>query len=658
MHRLLTRAKKEGAKARNWLRLAGGLASLLLGSGAAWAQGPPLPLARVAVMRDSISRLLATDLRPDTLRVSRLNTLAFALRTNEAPLAQRLARQALALAQQLNFKRGLVEAHFNLGYNYRVRSQYDSAIYHSRQALAWAIRTRNRYTQTRAYYNLARIYLEQGDYAAALGPSLDGLALARTLHSPRVALFQLVLAGRIELVLGEYAAARSYVAEARHLVPAAHDLLGNGYVYQALGDISCQQGQWLAAHRYYTQTVANYRLVYNARGLLPIEINLADMTDRLGNHRAARRAATGLLQRARTTGTPEQVAQAALVLARTWLPAQPDSAHRYATLSLRAARPHHLRPEARDAAQVLARASDQLGQSHTAYRYQVLAGAYADSLSGEDARRRLAAVQARAVRSRAQMQLDLLRQQVRVRSQQQELERLRHRQLVAGLAALGGVALAVGIALLRSYRRAAARRLLALRTRIAADLHDEVGGMLTQIIMQSTLVRDGTLASTQQQAYLDQVVEASRRAARQLRDAVWSIDARHDSMDSLLQRLRDYAHETLPPTGLDLEFAIEAKTERLAVPLATRQALYAIYQEALHNVVKHAHARRVWVRVALVSTQLELEVRDDGPTPLRPRPGGQGLRNMHMRAAAVGGTLQLTPATPGPGACLLARLPV
>jgi signal transduction histidine kinase len=657
MHRLPTLERQESAKARGWLRLASGLATLLLGGQAAWAQGPPLPLARVVVVRDSITRLLATDLRPDTLRVRRLNILAFALRTNEAPHAQRLARQALTLAQHLGFQQGLVEAHFNLGYNYRVRSQYDSAIYHSQQALTLAIQTGNRYTQTRAYYNLARIYLEQGNYAAALGPSLDGLALARTLHNPRVELFQLVLAGRIELVLGEYTAARAYVVEARRLVPVAHDPLGTGGVYLALGDISRQQGQWLAARRYYVQNLASYGLVYNDRGLLPVELSIADMTDRLGHHLAARRTTTQLLHRARTTGTPEQIAQTALVLARTWLPAYPDSARYYASLSLLTAQPRHLRPEARDAALVLALTSNQLGQGHAAYRYQVVASAYADSLSGEDARRRLAAVQARAVRSRAHIQLDLLQQQVRLRSQQQELERLRYRQQVAGLAALIGLALALGIVLLGRYRRRTAHRLLELRTRIAADLHDEVGSMLTQITMQSTLVRDSDLAPAQQQAYLDQVVDASRRAARQLRDAVWSIDARHDSMDSLLQRLRDHAHEMLPP-GLDIEFTIAPGIERLTVPLATRQTLYAIYQEALHNVVKHAHAQRVWVRVLAAGAQLELEVRDDGKEPIQPRPGGQGLRNMRMRAAAVGGTLLLGPATPGHGVSLLVRLPL
>jgi signal transduction histidine kinase len=636
-----------------WLALA-----LRLGSSVARAQGPPVPLARVATVRDSLERLLAAQPRPDTQRVSRLNALAFILRTNEAPQAERLARQALALARQLRFDKGLTEAYFNMGYLLRTHSRYDSAVYYSRQALAASVRTGNRYTQTRAYYNLARIYTEQGNYAAALGPSVDGLALARTLPNHRAELFQLIQAGRIEVALGEYKAALAHVLEAQRLAPAAHDPLGTGYVYFALGDISRQQGWWQAARTYYAQAAANYSKVYNARGLLPVELSQAEMTDRLGDHLAARRAARGLLRRAQATGTPEQLAQTTLLLAQTWLAtARPDSAHRYAARSLATARLAHLRPVARDAALVLAQASDQLGQGHTAYRYQALAGAYTDSITGEATRRRVAAIEAQAARSQQQIQVRLLRQRASLQAQALELERLRNRQQLAGLAALVAGGLALSGYLLWRYRRREAQRQQTMRTRIAADLHDEVGSMLTQISMQSTLLREGRYAPAQQQLYLDQMAEASRRAARQMSDAVWSIDARYDSAASLLDRLRDHAHEVLPPAGLELDFRADAAIGAAAVPLATRQALYYIYKEALHNVVKHARAQQVLVRVRLLGSQLELEIRDDGQgTVAASRPGGQGLPNVRMRAQAVGGTMRLD--TSGPGLGLVVCLPL
>lgn len=617
-----------------------------------------MPLARVATVRDSIERLLAAQPQPDTQRVSRLNALAFLLRTNEAGQAERLARQSLRLARRLRFDKGLTEAYFNMGYLLRTYSQYDSAIYYSQQALAASVRTGNRYTQTRAYYNLARIFTEQGNYAAALGPSLDGLALARTLPNPRAQMFQLIQAGRIELSLGESAAALAHVRDAQRLATTVGDPLGSGYVDCALGDISREQGQWLAARTYYAQAAASYSKVYNARGLLPVELNQAEMTDRLGDHLAARRAATSLLRRAQATGTPEQLAQTTLLLAQTWLAtALPDSARRYAARSLATARLAHLRPVVRDAALVLAQANDQLGQGHLAYHYQSLAGAYADSITGEDTSRRVAALEAQAARSQQQVQVRLLQQRARLQAQNLELERLRNRQQLAGLVALAVAGLALAGYLLWRYRQREARRQEALRTRIAADLHDEVGSMLTQISMQSNLLREGGYAPAQQQTYLDQMAEASRRAARQMSDAVWSIDARYDSAASLLDRLRDHAHEVLPPAGVELDFAAAADIEATAVPLATRQALYYIYKEALHNVVKHAQARQVQVRVRLTGRALELAIRDDGQgTVAASRPGGQGLPNMRMRAQAVGGTLHLAPE--GPGLGLVVRLPL
>jgi len=617
-----------------------------------------VPLARVANVRDSIERLLAAQPRLDTQRVSRLNALAFLLRTNEAGPAERLARQSLALAKRLRFDKGLTEAYFNMGYLLRTHSRYDSAIYYSQQALAASVRTGNRYTQTRAYYNLARIFTEQGNYAAALAPSLDGLALARTLPNPRAKMFQLIQAGRIELSLGESVAALAHVREAQRLAPVVHDPLGSGYVCYALGDISREQEQWLAARTYYAQAAASYSKVYNAHGLLPVELNQAEMTDRLGDHLAARRAAAALLRRAQATGTPEQLAQTTLLLAQTWLAtARPDSARYYATRSLATARSAHLRPVARDAALVLAQANDELGQGHVAYRYQTLAGAYTDSITGEDTRRRVAALEAQSTRNQQQIQVRLLLQRARLQAQALELERLRNRQQVASLATLVAVVLAGAGYLLWRYRRREAQRQEALRTRIAADLHDEVGSMLTQISMQSNLLREGRYAPAQQQAYLDQMSEASRRATRQMSDAVWSIDARYDSAASLLDRLRDHAHEVLPPAGLELDFRADAGIGAVAMPLATRQALYYIYKEALHNVVKHAQARQVQVRVRLLGRALELEIRDDGRGTLAAsRPGGQGLPNMRMRAQAVGGTLHL--ASDGPGLGLVVCLPL
>ncbi|MFD2720057.1 ATP-binding protein [Hymenobacter monticola] len=636
------------------------LLGLLLAAGQGRAQGPPLPLKRLAVVRDSLNRLLARDTRPDTQRVGRLNTLAFALRVNAADTSLLLTRQALRLARQLRFERGLLEALFNLSYYQRAHSQYDSAIASARLALPLAERTGNRYTQTRVYYNLARIYLEQGNYAAALGPSLDGLALARALGSPRVLLFQLVTAARIELALGEYATARAYVAEARPLAPAAHDLLSTGYLHQVAGDLSRQQQQWRTARDQYRQALTSYAVVFNKPGLIDMQLSMAEMTERLGDYAAARSAGRGLLRQAHAARRPEMEARAALLLARAWLPARADSTRRYAALALAIAGPGQLRPQARDAAQVLAQAHDRLGQGHAAYRAQLLASAYADSIGGEDTRRRLAAVQARATRSRTQVELNVARQRERLLRQQQELEQLQTQRQLVGIGALVlGTLLAAGWLFWR-YRR---RQLLqqqtqdaALRARLAADLHDDVGSLLTQISLQSDLLRETPAAPAQTLARLERLSDTSRRAARQMADVVWGLHASAAELPEVLAHMRDHAQEVLTTQGLAVDFAVSDAAAARRPSLVTCQTLYLIFKEALHNVVKHAHgATQVTVQVSASGGQLCLRVRDDAPGPApTARPGGHGLANMRRRAEDAGGALHFVAEAKGFGlvACL------
>jgi len=616
--------------------------------------------AEISQMPDSLLRLAQAYPHPDTAKVNRLNAAAFALRINRSVLTRQLAKQALGLAQRLGYQVGIINANFNLGYYYRGCNKYDSALYYTQAAIRDARQRHQQYNLTRGLYNMARIYSEQGNYSKALAYNMEGLAIAQAIHNRKAELFQLIEAGLISTALGEYTAAYGHLEQALLLAQSLHDYVGMGHAYSGLGDLNRQQAHWSLAGHYYTQAAASYGHVYNDTGLLNIELSVSDMVDRQGNHAATKVVARRLLKRARAAQLPAMTARAQLLIARAYLAtSQPDSASYYGAQSLAAMQQSGVKSDARDAALTLAQAASALGQWQAAYRYQLLAGAYTDSLTGQATRRRVAGLQEQAARSHQQAQLRLLQQQSRLQAQQQELSNLRYHQQVLLLAALVALVLALAAWVLWYHRRRETHRLLALRTRIAADLHDEVGSVLTQISMQSTILREGHYVPAQQQAYLDQIVEASRLAARQLSDAVWSIDARYDSATSLLDRLRDHAHEVLPAAGLEIEFAADPTIPDATIPLPVRQALYYIYKEALHNVVKHAHAQQIWVRLRTLGSLLELEVRDDGHGfKGEPRAGGQGLRNMHMRAASVGGSLSLVKMHTTAGVQLTARLPL
>jgi len=605
-----------------------------------------------------MQQLLAADNRLDSARVNRLNKLAFACRIENTVQTWQLSLQALKIAKQLNYEQGMLSSFVNLSYSYRGRDQYDSALYCSKQAIMLATKLHNKPDMLRILYNTARIYIYKGDYTKAYTANAQGLEIARDLGNKKFVVLHTIQYGLIEAELGNYDQANNLFSQALALAQGNKDYISLGQAYSGLGGVSRQQGRWNLASHYYQRAAASYRYVYGEKGLLDNGVDIAEMLDRQGNHQVAKVMARKLFRWAVALNINGEIARAQLLLARTFLATgHPDSARFHGALCFAITQRKGLRPESREAAKLLAQANAQLKNWRSAYHYQLVATALTDTLTGEVTRRRIAGLQGEAVQKRQQIQLQLLRQQAHLRDQQQELTRLRYRQQVLALASAGGVVLAVSTCMFWRYRRRERRRHEALRTRIAADLHDEVGSMLTQISMQSTLLREGHYAPAQQQTYLDQMSETSRRAARQMSDAVWSIDARYDSAASLLDRLRDHAHEVLPPAGLELDFWADAGLATAAVPLATRQALYHIYKEALHNVVKHAQAQLVRVRIRLRGRQLELEVRDDGRgLPASNRPGGQGLPNMRMRTEAVGGVLTFSAMEPG--TLLLVRLPL
>ena len=194
-------------------------------------------------------------------------------------------------------------------------------------------------------------------------------------------------------------------------------------------------------------------------------------------------------------------------------------------------------------------------------------------------------------------------------------------------------------------------------TRIARELHDEVGQALTGLKLDLAALRRA-------------LPEEARAAAGERIAGMVSLT------DSTVERVRQISGELRPPLldQLGLVAAVEAHVERLAerTGLRTRfegkiedgsldrhrsTTLFRILQEALTNVVRHAGAAGVAVRIAREGDDVILTVVDDG-SGLVERPGPSlGILGMRERARAAGGTLIVVGA-PGRGTTVTARLPL
>lgn len=207
------------------------------------------------------------------------------------------------------------------------------------------------------------------------------------------------------------------------------------------------------------------------------------------------------------------------------------------------------------------------------------------------------------------------------------------------------VALGYGLFWLRGRR---ARREARLREELAANLHDEVGALLTRVTMQAELLHD---LGEGPPARLAAMVSDARAAATTVRDIIWSVDAAADTLGALIDRMRDYLDATAQATDWAVKVEITGAADP-ARPLlaAVRQHVYLICKEAVTNALRHGRGTTV-LTVGLHCTPsiLELRVCNDG-TPGAAAPAtraGQGTRNMRKRAALLRAELEAGPRAEG-----------
>ncbi len=218
--------------------------------------------------------------------------------------------------------------------------------------------------------------------------------------------------------------------------------------------------------------------------------------------------------------------------------------------------------------------------------------------------------------------------------------------------------------------RAREERLLELarvRTRIATDLHDDIGASLTQIAILSEVARQQSMQGKSSSLDpLNSIVNVSNELVETMSDIVWAINPEKDNLQNLVQRMRRFTSDLL--TAKQIAFNLDVPTYAPEVPLGAnaRREVFLIFKECLTNAVKHSQATHVEIRFEFSSDLLTLSVTDNGKgfdvtavsnTVNFAGRGGHGLLSMKKRAVEMGGSFQVE-STPGEGTAMTFRLPL
>jgi signal transduction histidine kinase len=194
------------------------------------------------------------------------------------------------------------------------------------------------------------------------------------------------------------------------------------------------------------------------------------------------------------------------------------------------------------------------------------------------------------------------------------------------------------------------------RLRIAHDIHDDLGARITQISLLSAMSQENTAFPDKARADFDRVSKMSRELVAALYETVWAVNPENDNLEALGNYLCQMVKQLCERTQLRCRFHVLGLPNEVQVSSQTRHNISMAVKEAVHNVIKHARASEVTIRMVFNDGLLDVLVHDDG-SGFQPADNvrGNGLPNMTQRLKNIGGNCFIE-SNPGHGTTVRIRL--
>jgi ligand-binding sensor domain-containing protein/signal transduction histidine kinase len=196
------------------------------------------------------------------------------------------------------------------------------------------------------------------------------------------------------------------------------------------------------------------------------------------------------------------------------------------------------------------------------------------------------------------------------------------------------------------------------RTRIAQDLHDEMGAKLCRISFLSEHARRGDLLPNEMQDQITSISNASREVLHSLDEIVWAVNPQNDTLEHVASYIGQYAQDYFQMTGIECELDIPTQVPSHPLSSQMRHHLFLATHEALTNILKHSGATRAMISMVFDNATIAINISDNGrgfnasatmPNFESPTAAsGDGMRNMCQRLADIGGRCSIK-SIPGRG---------
>lgn len=188
------------------------------------------------------------------------------------------------------------------------------------------------------------------------------------------------------------------------------------------------------------------------------------------------------------------------------------------------------------------------------------------------------------------------------------------------------------------------------RSRIARDIHDDLGARLTHLVLLGEVAQSELPAEARTRTQLTEICDKARDLSHALDEVVWAVNSQRDTLRDFATYVCKYAQFFLNSTPIRCRLDVEPALPAELFALPVRRNLLLAVKEALNNAAKHSGASEVFVRIYRLNRKLSVVVEDNGRgfQPDQTDASRNGMANMTQRMNEIGGQLRLA-SQPGSG---------
>ncbi len=205
------------------------------------------------------------------------------------------------------------------------------------------------------------------------------------------------------------------------------------------------------------------------------------------------------------------------------------------------------------------------------------------------------------------------------------------------LIALFVIAIVTTVIVVRNRR---IKQLQKMRNSIADDLHDDIGSALSSINIMSELAKQ---KSPEAAPLLSSIGESTNSIQENMSDIIWAVNPKNDRLENVVQRMNLFASEILEAKNIALDFADTTLLAALKLTMEQRKNFYLFFKEAINNAAKYSDAKKVEVCIVQKDHSIEMNINDDGKGFDTAKIfNGNGMSSLKKRAAELNGDFKIT----------------